>query len=374
MKILFINYEFPPIGGGGGNANAYIFDEYAKQDNLHIDLVTSSSGPTTEVYDYADNIRIHRLSVGKKALHLWTQVEILKYLWFAHRYVGRLIKEGEYDVCHAFFGFPSGLIAYLRRREMPYLVSLRGSDVPGFNIRFSKQYVVLKPIFRRIWSNADAVVANSIGLKELANKFMPNLPIPVIPNGIDTNEFFPSTDRRAKKLQILCVSRLIQRKGVQHLVEAMPSIIKAHPTVKLTIIGEGDYYLRLVERVRELEIRANVTFRGLVPHSELAAEYRMAKLYVQPSFYEGMSNTVLEAMASGLPIIVSGKGGNEELYRDNATIVPYGEPQAIADAVSNLLDDQSKLDAMGRESLAIASELSWQSVAESYLNLYESIS
>lgn len=373
MKVLFINFEFPPIGGGGGNANAYIFNQYAEESDLEVDLITSSVGPIDELYDYSKNIRVHRLSVGKKALHFWTQREILKYIWRAHRYVGKLSMSNRYDVCHAFFGFPSGYIAFLRRQRIPYLVSLRGSDVPGFNARFSMQYVFLKPVFRRIWCSASKIVANSIGLRDLAHEFMPNLDIHVIPNGVDTDKFRPAPEGHPGSSQILCVSRLIQRKGVHHLIEAMPSIINSNRAAKLTVVGEGDYFPRLVERTDALGISKNVEFRGLIPHEKLAVEYGKAALYVQPSYYEGMSNTVLEAMASGLPIVVSSMGGNEELYRDNCVTVPFGDPQALADTIVELLGDNTRLQAMGERSRAIALGFSWQSVADQYLEIYRAM-
>ncbi|PLX84056.1 MAG: glycosyltransferase family 4 protein, partial [Desulfuromonas sp.] len=191
MRVLFLNYEFPPIGGGGANANAYLFRAFAKSPKLQIDCVTSTMAARDEQVKLADNITLYRLVVGKEQLHYWTQREVLTWLWRADHFVAKLLKQRRYDLCHAFFGFPAGAVAWRRRDDFPYLVSLRGSDVPGFNPRFGLQYLLLKPLFRRIWRGAKSVVANSDGLKLLANRFMPELPISVIPNGIDTTEFTP---------------------------------------------------------------------------------------------------------------------------------------------------------------------------------------
>jgi len=76
-----------------------------------------------------NTINIYKLPVNKKDIHYWTQREIISYSWKAKKFIDKLIKEKEYDVCHAFFGIPCGAIAYLFRRKMPYIVSLRGSDV-----------------------------------------------------------------------------------------------------------------------------------------------------------------------------------------------------------------------------------------------------
>ncbi len=373
MRILFFNYEFPPLGGGGANANAYLFREFAKDASLVVDCVTSAWGAADETVALAPNITLHRLAVGKRARHFWTQREVLTYLARAHFKADELLKGRDYDLCHAFFGFPSGLPAWLRRKRLPYLISLRGSDVPGFNPRFTLQYVLLKPLFRRIWRRARFVVANSVGLRALARSFAPELPMEVIPNGIDTAEFFPAEASAIPPTRLLCVSRLVARKGVQHLIEALPAVLAAVPEATLTLIGEGDLTDTLQRRCAELGIAERVRFAGYVPHEELPECYRRADLFVLPSFYEGMSNTMLEAMASGLPILATGEGGREELLRDNALSVPFGAPGPLAAGIVALLRDSERLATMGRRSREIAGEFSWAAVAGRYLELYRAM-
>ena len=370
MRILFFNYEFPPLGGGGANANFYLFKELAKVPSLKIDCVTSAWGAEDQVYAFSENITLHRLAVGKKALHYWTQREVLSYLRRAHNKAAELMQASRYDGSHAFFGFPSGMLGWLRRSQLPYIVSLRGSDVPGFNPRFSLQYLALKPLFRQIWRKASFVVANSVGLRALAHAFEPSTTIEVIPNGIDTFEFYPSTPNERDQGHILCVSRLVARKGVQHLLEAMPQLLRRLPVARLTLVGEGDLAPELQKRSKELGLTDRIRFCGYVPHEELPALYRKAQLLVQPSYYEGMSNAVLEGMACGLPIVATGQGGREELFRGNALTVPYQDIDALAEALATLLQDPVKMEQMGHRSQQIASELSWSAVAAAYVNLY----
>ncbi len=128
MRILMLNYEYPPLGGGGSNACKYILKEFAKKD-IEVDLVTSSPSNTFETKKIGDTVSIYKLPVNKKDIHYWTQREIITYSLKAHGFIKNLMKEKEYDVCHAFFGIPCGAIAYLFREKMPYVVSLRGSDV-----------------------------------------------------------------------------------------------------------------------------------------------------------------------------------------------------------------------------------------------------
>lgn len=377
MNILMINYEFPPIGGGGANANKYLLREFAKNKELRIDLVTSSESSHDYIDNFSDNITIHRLNVRKKRIHYWTQREVLEFLYRSSRYVNQLLKKKSYHLSHAFFGFPSGYISYYHRDEIPYIISLRGSDVPGFNLRFSLQYVFLKPLFRRIWGSAASVIANSDELRGLALKTTPGLAIDIIYNGIDTDEFRPAEGEKIGPFTILCVSRLIQRKGVDYLIRALPAIINRHKDVRLVIAGEGKMETELKELASGLGIADNIVFRGYVRHDDLPALYRDADVFILPSLWEGMSNTLLEAIASGLPVVVTETGGTAELVKDigigrgNGIVIPKEDSRAISEAVLRLLDSKELRTEMGARSRETALEFSWEEVAEQYLKIYK---
>jgi len=372
-RILFFNYEFPPIGGGSGNANAYLFREFSRRDGLAIDCVTSNLDREDEVFPLHDRIRLHRLAVGKKDLHFWAQRELATYLFRAGGKAKDLLAVNGYDLCHAFGGFPAGLLAWRLRRRAPYILSLRGSDVPGFNPRFKWQYAVLQPLFRRIWRGARSVTATSAGLRQLAQKFEPSLAVEVIPNGVDAEEFSPAEPGGREPGLLLCVSRLIERKGVQHLVAAFPEVLRRDPSARLTIVGSGDLEGALRDQVRQLGCQEKISFAGEIEHAALPEFYRRAQVFVQPSYSEGMSNTVLEAMACGLPVVVSAEGGRQELCGANAAMVSFGDHHALGRILAELLGRPERLAAMGAESRSIAEGYSWQAAAERYLELYRKV-
>jgi glycosyltransferase involved in cell wall biosynthesis len=230
-------------------------------------------------------------------------------------------------------------------------VSLRGSDVPGFNVRFSFQYIFLKPIIRGVWKNAKKVVANSEGLKNLARKTL-DIPIDIIYNGVDIKEFTPQYNEN-EKLNILCVSRLIGRKGIEYLIEGIKNL-----DVELTIVGEGIEEEKLKRLCREIGVQDRVHFKGYVPHDKIKGCYAKADIYVQPSLNEGMSNTVLEAMASGLPIITTDTGGTKELIKKNGIVVPMKDSEAIKRAVSRYVQKRELVKKHGRTSRKIAEGMS----------------
>lgn len=360
-RVLMLNYEFPPLGGGAANANYYLLKEFAKRNDIYIDLVTSSPDEYEEE-QFAENITIYKLEVDKDEIHYWTQPEILRYSWKAYQKSKELMENYDYDLVHAWFGVPCGVIARMLR--LPYLVALRGSDVPGYNERFGLQYVVLKPLIRKVWRDAEAVVANSRGLRELALETA-DVPIDVIPNGVAVDEFEPIYPDR-DTLQVLCVSRLVERKGIRYLVDAIGEL-----DVELTIIGEGDQEETLKQQVVDLGIEDRVTFAGYVPHEEISEYYENADVFVLPSKNEGMSNTVLEALAGGLPVITTDTGGTAELIDDNGQVVPMEDSNALIEAIESYMTTPPLIEQQGRKSRQRAEQMSWTAVADQYMKKYQ---
>lgn len=372
MRILMLNNEYPPLGGGGSNACKYILKEFANK-NLEVDVVTSSSSNTFEMEKIGDTVNIYKLPINKKDIHYWTQREIITYSWKANKFIKKLMDEKEYDVCHAFFGIPSGAIAYLFRKKIPYIVSLRGSDVPGFNERFGFEYVFLKPIIKSIWNRAGAVVANSKGLRELALLTSPEQEISVIYNGIDVSEFRPDLNRTkdGNGLRIVCVSRLIERKGIKYLIEAIGKL--RDKDIKLVLVGEGNQEEELKKLTQDLGISNIVDFKGYISHDNIADIYKESDVFVLPSLNEGMSNALLEGMASGLTVIVTNTGGTVELVDGNGIIVPMGDSDAIVEAIRRLMDYPDERKRMNMKSRKIAELMDWKAVGESYLKVYEDV-
>ena len=373
MRILMLNYEYPPLGGGASNATYYLLNELSQFDDITIDLITSSATNEFEEEKISGSVHIYKLPVGKKNLHYWTQKEIISYSRQAYKHIKKMKEQTQYDLIHAFFGIPCGAIAYSFRKESPYIVSLRGSDVPGFNERFSFQYIFLKPFIRRVWRNAAAVIANSGGLKELALKTDRAAKIGIIYNGVNIEDFAQRDNRENEHIVILTVARLIKRKGIDDLIRAVPAIVKGHQNIKVKIIGEGNMGAELKALAEKLKVSEYIEFLGYVPHNEISNYYSTSDVFVLPSRNEGMSNTVLEAMASGLPVITTDTGGTRELIDGNGIIVPSEDSDVISEAVLRLINDHKLRVSRGMKSRKIAENMSWKKVADAYYNFYKGI-
>jgi len=369
-----LNYEFPPIGGGAANAHLSLLRQYAGNSELSVDVLTSAPKPGFSKESFSENITIYKVGIHKKNLHFWRKAEVLEWLFKAQFHYRRLLRENDYDLVHAFFGFPTGWLCRRSADKLPYIISLRGSDVPGYNIRLGLDYKLMAGLFRRIWSGAALVVANSNGLRELALEFMPALDIRVIPNGVDTEIFRPSEKQTlTKPIQALTVCRLISRKRIDLLIRAVARAKEFGLDVRLNIAGHGNLMEPLRRLADQLNITDSVAFMGRVPAERMPQLYRDNHIFVMSSAHEGMSNAMLEAMASGLPIITTRCEGAEELIENNGIVVEDPRAEAIAEAVKELADNHQEYKLMSIAARKRAERFSWSSTAEEYLKFYENI-
>lgn len=358
-----LNYEFPPLGGGAGNATYYLLKEFSKIKDLEIELVTSSIDGF-RVEQFAKNIKIHFLNIGKKGnLHYQSNKDLLTYSIKAKKYCKKLMKEKKFDLCHAFFGIPCGYIAM--KWELPYIVSLRGSDVPFYNKRFYwMDKLFFKRLSKKIWEKSKMTITNSDGLKELALESSPNQKIEVIYNGVDTEEFKPLKTKQNKKIVLISTGRLIERKGYQYLIPAL----KDFNEFELWLIGDGNLTNELKELAKQNNV--DVKFLGKKNHKDLIKDLQKADIFILPSLNEGMSNSILEAMACGLPIITTDTGGSKELIKENGFIVEKESISDIKKILKKYLKDKSLIKKQGKKSREIAEKMSWKNTAEEYLEVY----
>ncbi|MGA2914996.1 MAG: glycosyltransferase family 4 protein [Sedimentisphaerales bacterium] len=376
MNILMLNYEFPPIGGGAGKVHLNILREYSKQNDLNIDVLTSAPQPPNQIIKLYDNINIHKVGVHKKNLHFWRKIEILEWLVKAGVYYKKLIKSKKYDIVHSFFGFPTGWFCYKSRKKIPYIISLRGSDVPGKNLRFAFEYKLLGLAFKAIWKNASCLVACSEGLKQRALRFYPQVKIEVIPNGVDIEKFYPISENRTKKsdlIRLITVGRLSITKRVNILTDAVKILVGQGKNVKLLVVGGGSLKDSLEKTAARKNLSNYIEFRGIVDSEQMPQFYQNSDLYVSATMQEGMSNAMLEAMACGLPIITTPCEGVDELIKGNGVIVKKETAGGIAKAISELVMNTEKLESMSKAARKHAENFTWKSISQTYLNFYQKI-
>jgi glycosyltransferase involved in cell wall biosynthesis len=299
---------------------------------------------------------------------------VLEWLFKAQSHYRRLLRENNYDLVHAFFGFPTAWLCFRSADKLPYIISLRGSDVPGKHARLKLDYKILAPVFKAIWKKASALIACSQGLKDRALQFMPSAAIDVITNGIDLNMFQPAQNNKAQQeLKLLTVGRLSVTKRFEILIDAVEILHKAGRNLHLTIAGGGAMLDGLKQIVSQKNLTDIIDVKGRIESDLMPDLYRQNDIFISASMQEGMSNAMLEAMASGLPIITTRCEGVDELIADNGIVVEQARPDAIADEIQKLADDKNGYELMCKAARKKAEQFGWDNTAEQYLRYYKNI-
>ena len=174
--------------------------------------------------------------------------------------------------------------------------------------------------------------------------------VSVLGNGVDAEAFRPSQRKSARKT-ILYVGRLAYGKGLFDLLQAAKHLIRSEQEWSFTLVGRGP----LASRIEQLRDAARIpaskfVLKGFVPHDRMPVEYRRARLFVLPSHHEGVPTAVLEAMASGLPVVATDVGGTRHLFEDgvSGTLVPVGDAARLAEGLAGYLGNPAlKPDSRG---------------------------
>jgi glycosyltransferase involved in cell wall biosynthesis len=291
--------------------------------------------------------------------------------------IWRHVRRHRYDVIHVHWPMPLALLGWAaqRARRAPLV-----STFYGVELRWVKGALrPLKWLVRWAARRSDRVVAISsytaAELRELAD-----VPIEVIPYTTALPDP-PSAPRSSSgPATVLFVGRLVERKGVPYLIEAM-SLLRDR-SIRLVIVGEGPERATLEGAARRLEIADHVEFRGKISAAELQAAYAQAAAFVLPSVFdargdtEGLGVVALEAMNHGTPVVASRIGGIPDVVEDGVSglLVPPGDAAALAAALRRVIDEPGlarKLGEAGRRRLH--EQFSWEAITARWGAVYSSL-
>jgi glycosyltransferase involved in cell wall biosynthesis len=368
MNLLILGYELPPIGGGTGRSLWHLLQAWPRDAGWEIEVWTAAP-PVREPRPLPPFVHLEEFSCWKGDLHYWRVHEMALLLWKAWR--KSLDDSYIPDAILVWGAWPLAPLLLSSLGVTPSIIALRGSDVPGFNPRTTGAF--WKHLAASIWSRAAMVTANSPSLVTMAKHTARNTPMEVIPNGViipegTTIRSLPVDFIEGKRpFRVLSVSRLIPRKRLEWLVEAM-SIIPpdARSSLEVTIAGDGPERYRLETMVQELDLGARFHFPGVVSNDRMNRLYRDSDLFVHTSMAEGLSNALLEAMASGLPCLCAEPTGFEDL---DGAVIPVGSVGKLASNILSMMTNPEAYSEFSFASLAAASHYTWESVAYRYIDL-----
>lgn len=373
MNILVICHEFPPVGGGTGNAAMHIGRELAK---IHAVTVLTSSGFRLPRREEKDGLTIVRTPGLRRRIYGMSPLELLVFTLSAIPAAMKLHRQKHIDGCLAFHGVPAAWIslALWKFCRVPYVVSLRGADVPGFlPKRFDRLHQLVIRLTRLSWHHARRVVANSQGLKDLAERTaLPiGVEVDVIPNGVDLEFYRPADAKTPMPVRkVLFAGRVTEQKGLGYLLEALAGrAAELEGRLGVEIVGDGDLKTDLERHAHKRGLASIVSFSSWLSREELIKKYRSSDFFILPSLAEGMSNVILEAMACGLPVAATAIDANAELVREgiNGFLFPPRDAAALGRLLARIAQmDEGELLAMGRTSRERVKDLSWVKAAEAY--------
>lgn len=369
MRILLINYEYPPLGGGGGKQAMYLAREYSFANEVYY----LTAGWTEFGICQTDGYTLHRIKTKRKRTYRCTDFEMIDFVRRAWTVLPGVVDSFKPDVVHIFFTIPTGLLSFHPRlRTFPIVVSVRGSDVPFHSPDIHPMvYRLFVPVVRRIWKKSKAVVCNSSVLKQEVLSISKSLNVDVIYNGLELSRFVPSHKQLDnKKIQLLFVGRLIPLKQIDILILSMARLRdEGFKNIHLRITGRGFDEDRLKQLSFENKLDDFVTFSGEADYFEIEKEYQQSDIYIQLSKVEGMSNTIMEAMACGLPVITSNVGGISELICENGIIIGKVSVDSVSKAIKKYLENNELIEIHGKQSVKTASFFTWKSITDQYISV-----
>ncbi|MDP7701491.1 MULTISPECIES: GDP-mannose-dependent alpha-(1-6)-phosphatidylinositol monomannoside mannosyltransferase [unclassified Mycobacterium] len=352
-RVLLVTNDFPPRRGG---IQSYLgeFVDRLVDSGSHSITVYAPKWKGAEAFDDA------AASAGYHVVRHPTT--LMLPVPTVDTRMRRLIAENHIDTVWFGAAAPLALLAPRARQAgaTRVLASTHGHEV-GWSM-----LPVARSVLRSIGDHTDVVTfVSRYTRSRFAPAFGPKAALEYLPPGVDSDRFRPDPAARAELRQryrlgerptVVCLSRLVPRKGQDMLIKALPAIRRRVDGAALVIVGGGPYLETLRTLARDCEVEDHVTFTGGVPGDELPAHHAMADVFAMPCRtrgagmdVEGLGIVFLEASATGVPVVAGDSGGAPEAVQHNKTglVIDGHSLDEIGEAVTELLTDRDRAAAMG---------------------------
>jgi glycosyltransferase involved in cell wall biosynthesis len=345
MRILFCNYEYPPLGGGGGVVMAALARHLAKRHE--VTALTSRARDLPAVSEDG-GVRVVRAPVFfRRELAVANFPSMFAYL--PSGFARGLALGDAFDVVNTHFVVPTGPLgaALARWRRIPNVLSVHGGDLFDPSKKSSPhRHAPLRAAVRMLVRNADAVVGQSRDtVRHVSSLYGVDRHVELVPLGIERPPAAAPSSREAFGLPrdafvMITIGRLVARKATVQLVDILADA--ELPTAHLVIVGDGPDAAAIRERAAQRRVQDRVHLLGQIPDAEKYAALTLADAFVSASQHEGFGLVFLEAMAFGLPVVCYDRGGQTDFLATGTTgaVVRLNEQQEFVHAIRRLYEDR----------------------------------
>ncbi len=379
MRILFCNYEYPPLGGGAGVMNQLLAQDLATRHKVTV-LTSQALGLPSESVEHG--VRIVRVPVYFRRKEAVANIpSLLAFIPMGIKVGSALLKSHQFDVINTHFALPTGPVGDVLSRlgNIPNVLLLHGGDMyDPSKFTSPHRHPALRAWVRCLLRRADLVVGQSRDtLDNMRRFYAPGIEAIRIPALIRRPEAGVSSRQRygcaEDEVLLVTVGRLVARKAIAQMIALMESL--RQEKARLLVMGIGPQDSSLKEECRRRGLGDKVLFLGYVEESEKFRILRMSDLYVSTSQHEGFGLVFLEAMACGLPIICYDRGGQRDYLEDGVTghLVPLNDQANFEARCRSLIRDPGRRRSIGQENLRRVEEFFVDRCALRYEALFEEV-
>jgi len=382
-KILILNYEYPPLGGGAGVCTRFEAEGLAKRGH-QITVITTWWAGEKEI-EQIGNLKIVRVKSKRKYEFKSNPIEMLSWVRFAKNYSDDNIADNEHDICLANFAIPGGIVAkhIKKTKNIPYIIISHGQDIPFFfPSQMLKFHLATYFWIKNIVKHSEKLVLLSAEMKENADKFVGKNKVDIntiIPNGCNTAVFKPNFIKKSKEFKIIFVGRLVSQKSPFVFLEAL-KLLKNNTKINfnVNILGDGVLKPKMEEFVANNNLSKNVNFKGWVTKDEMISNYQSANLQVISSADEAMSIAALESLSAGLYVISTPVSGNTELIKAgvNGDFFSFNNSVELASKIEDFYETKFKSNWQIETKFLdnFRNKYDWNVIAKQYEELIYSLS
>jgi L-malate glycosyltransferase len=370
MRILVLNHEFPPVGGGGGRAAEDICRELSKRGHEIRVLTAHIRGlPREEERGGYTIVRLPSLRPQPyKASFLSMTAYVLAGLWAGRRMI-RIFKP---EVIHAHFAVPAGALAWAlsRMTGIPYVLTIHLGDVPGgVPEKTGGWFRWIYPFTRAIWRDANRIIAVSEFTRQLALKNY-DAKIQVIPNGVDLRTLKPGGIHLNQPPRIVFAGRFMAQKNPLQLVQILGRLKQLQ--WQCVMIGDGPLMQDVKHAVAEADLEDRFHFTGWIDPQDVLNWFDRSDILLMPSRSEGLPVVGVQALAKGLAIVASQVGGFVDLvdHDKNGYLIQQEDIAKFSTLLLGLLSDSKRLLSFRTASLEKAQCFEINQVVKGYENIF----